>query len=202
LLFFFAALALPLFEIEIRQHQEINKMSKWWGIAFTFLGTLIVGGATLQVGIAQTTSAEPRDQEASLRGDWRIVLILAGVQKNLIFHSEPKGLGSFVLLDSRPEQKPSVTSLPAVWSLNSNNRVSFTGEAELPLGTCCVERGTVVFKGTFASKDSITGKVVFVTGIDEEESPFKLRSVIGTFTALRKVDKQQLTSSQSGPGHK
>ena len=173
-------------------------MSKWWRVAFTFLSTLIVVGATLQVGIAQTTSAEPRAQEASLPGDWRIVLILAGVQKNLIFKSEPKGLGSFILLDSGPYQKPPVTSLPAVWSRNTNNRVSFSGEAVLPLGTCCVELGTVVFKGTFESRDSIVGKVVFVTGIDEDESPFKLRSVIGTFTALRIVDKQQPTKSKSG----
>lgn len=165
-------------------------MSKRWRAAFTFLSTLIVVGATLQVGIAQTPSARPRSQETNLAGDWRVVLILAGVKKNLIFKSEPQGLGSFLLMDSGPDQKPPLTLLPAVWSRNRNDRVSFTGEAVLPLGTCCVEMGTVVFKGTFESKDSIAGKVVFVTGIDEEESPFKLRSVIGTFTAVRIVNRQ------------
>lgn len=165
-------------------------MFRWWRARFTFLSTLIVVGATLQVAIAQTPSAKPRYQETKLAGDWRVVLNLAGVKKDLIFKSAPQGLGSFLLMDSGPGQKPPVTLLPAVWSRNTNDGVSFTGEAVLPLGTCCVEMGTVVFKGRFESKDSIAGKVVFVTGIDEDESPFKLRSVIGTFTAVRIVNRQ------------
>src|ERR1044071_5375090 len=67
----------------------------------------------------------------------------------------------------------------------TNNRVSFSGEVELPLGTCCREFGTLMFKGKFASADSIKGSLVFVTSIDEEESPYKFHSAVGTFTATR-----------------
>ena len=90
-----------------------------------------------------------------------------------------------LLLDTGPEDKPVHDPLPAVWSSLTNDRVSFSGEAELPIGTCCREIGTIVFKGKFISHNSISGKLVFVTSVDEDESPYKLRSVIGTFTATR-----------------
>ena len=164
-------------------------MSKWCRAWFTFVIALMIPGTALRVGVAQTPAPEALQQEANLVGRWQVTLILAGVKKDLIFESKAQGLGSFLLIRSGLDDKPALTSLPAVWSRNSNDRVSFTGDAELPLGTCCVEMGTVVFKGRFESKDSITGKVVFVTSIDEDESPFKLRSVIGTFTAVRIVQR-------------
>ncbi len=72
-----------------------------------------------------------------------------------------------------------------MWSELTNGRVSFAGQVELPLGTCCREIGTVIFNGKFDSDNSISGKFIFVTNIDEEESPYKFRSEIGTFTAVR-----------------
>ena len=42
-----------------------------------------------------------------------------------------------------------------------------------------------MFKGKFASADTIKGSLVFVTSIDEEESPYKFHSLVGTFTATR-----------------
>ena len=159
-------------------------MSKLCVLLFTSLVIVVVFGATFQIAGAQTPPAQPPPAEPSLTGSWRIVLILGGVQKEMIFKSKPRGFGSFLFMDSS-NHKPPVTALPAAWSRSGNNRVSFSGEAELPLGTCCTEWGTVAFKGRFASNDSIAGKVVFVTSIDEDESPYKLRSTIGTFTAVR-----------------
>jgi len=72
---------------------------------------------------------------------------------------------------------------PAVWSEIENDRVSFASEIEMQLGTCCRQWGTLIFKGKFKSNTSITGGIIFVTSIDEEESPYKYRSHIGTFTA-------------------
>ncbi len=43
----------------------------------------------------------------------------------------------------------------------------------------------MIFNGKFDSDNSISGKFIFVTNIDEEESPYKFRSEIGTFTAVR-----------------
>ena len=121
-----------------------------------------------------------------LTGRWQVSFAINGdAKKNLIFEPKAKGAGSFSLLDTGPDNKPVQEPVPAAWSELTNNRVSFSGEVELPLGTCCRELGTLMFKGKFESPDSIKGTLIFVTSIDEEESPYKFHSAIGTFTATR-----------------
>jgi hypothetical protein len=124
-------------------------------------------------------------------GRWRVKLTMAGLEKNLIVVSRPRGVASFLLLDTGPDDKPVADPQPAAWSQLTNDRVSFSGEAELPIGTCCREIGTLTFKGKFTSSNAISGKLVFVTSIDEDESPNKLRSVVGTFTATRVQNRQR-----------
>jgi hypothetical protein len=119
-----------------------------------------------------------------LTGRWRVTFSITGdPEKHLIFEVKPKGAGSFSLLDTGPDNKPVPDPIPVVWSELDNDRVSFTSQTELQLGTCCREIGTLIFKGKFKSDTSITGGIIFVTSIDEEESPYKYRSHIGTFTA-------------------
>lgn len=131
-------------------------------------------------GVSQTTSPA----SGRLTGRWRVTFRLSGENdKNLIFDAKPKGSGSFQLLDTGPDDKPVLETVPAVWSELTNNRISFSGEAELPIGTCCREIGTMIFKGKFKTNTSISGGFIFVTSVDEEESPYKYRSHIGTFTA-------------------
>ena len=121
---------------------------------------------------------------AKLTGRWHVTFSLQGdPKKNLIFEPQTKGAATFKLLDTGVDNKPVPDPVPAVWSELSNNRVSFTGEIELQLGNCCREVGTLIFKGKFQSNTSITGKIIFVTNIDEEESPYQFRSHVGTFTA-------------------
>ena len=108
-----------------------------------------------------------------------------GAGKELDTSFSGQGVASFLLLDTGPDDKPVADPQPAAWSQLTNDRVSFSGEAELPIGTCCREIGTLIFKGKFTSSNSISGKLIFVTSIDEDESPNKLRSVVGTFTATR-----------------
>lgn len=111
--------------------------------------------------------------------------ILSGVEKNLILDAQAKGAGTFLLLDTGPDNKPAAEPLLAVWSQLTNDRVSFSGEAELPMGTCCREIGTLIFKGRVGSDNNISGKFIFVSSVDEEENPYGFRSLIGTFTATR-----------------
>lgn len=119
-------------------------------------------------------------------GRWRVKFkFTGGAEKNLILEAKDKGSGSFQMLDTEPDNKPLLRTLPAAWSELSNDRVSFSGEVELPIGTCCREIGTLLFKGRFASHNSVTGKFIFVTSVDEEENPYQFRTVIGTFTATR-----------------
>lgn len=150
----------------------------------SFLACLILMSLVAVQGVAFQTGTAPK-----LNGRWRVKFTLSsGGEKNLIFTSQARGAGTFSLLDTGPDDKPVRDPMPAVWSELTNNRVSFSGEAELPLGTCCREIGTLTFKGKFESNNSISGKLVFVTSVDEEENPYKFRSVVGTFTATRMPD--------------
>ena len=128
---------------------------------------------------------------AHLAGRWRIKFTIAGVEKNLILVAQPGGIASFLLLDTAPDDKPTLTPLPAAWSELSNERVSISGETELPLGTCCREIGTLIFKGRFISSSSISGKLIFITNTSEEESSYGFHSWVGVFAATRIPDDKK-----------
>ncbi|HSS20789.1 MAG TPA: hypothetical protein VLL54_11995 [Pyrinomonadaceae bacterium] len=152
---------------------------------FNFLFLLSLVGQTIAFPtLAQSPSTPP--QVASLAGRWRVKFHFEGdAEKNLIFEASAKNRGSFSLLDTGLDDKPVPELAPAVWSELTNSRVSFSGDAEMPLGTCCREIGTLIFKGKIASNNAISGGVIFITSIDEEESPVKYRTRIGTFNAVR-----------------
>jgi hypothetical protein len=142
---------------------------------------LILILVSVSLGVAQ--SAQP----SNITGKWQVKFHLSdGVEaeNNLIFDSQPNGVGSFSLIAKAGEKSETVVQ-PAVWAELSNQRVSFSGHLELQLGTCCREVGTLIFKGKFTSNNSITGKLIFVTSVEEEESPYKFRSEVGAFTATR-----------------
>ena len=122
---------------------------------------------------------------AKLNGRWKVKFKMSGLEKNVIFEAKENGAGGFKLLDTGVDDKPVAEPVPGVWSQLTNDRVSFSGETELPLGTCCREIGTMMFKGRFTSANAISGTVIFVTSVDQEESAFKFRSEVGTFTATR-----------------
>jgi len=153
-------------------------------ISLLLMSVLALQGADLLAAAPQ--SAATPERAVNLAGSWRVKFTLKGSnEKNLVFESKPRGIGSFQLLDTGLDDKPVPDLRPAAWSQLTNNRVSFSGEAELPIGTCCREMGTIIFKGKFMSSNSILGKLIFITSVDDEESPYKLRSVVGTFTATR-----------------
>lgn len=132
------------------------------------------------------TKPTPAPANNNLTGRWRVKFALTDdPEKHLIFEPNPDGSGLFQLSDTGPDDKPVAAPARAVWSQLTNDRVSFSGELELPLGTCCREIGTLTFKGKFTSRDSISGRLVFVTSVEEEENPNKFRSKVGTFTAVR-----------------
>ncbi|HEU4932338.1 MAG TPA: hypothetical protein VFT48_09665 [Pyrinomonadaceae bacterium] len=122
---------------------------------------------------------------AKLNGRWKVKFKMSGLEKNVIFEAKENGAGSFKLLDTGVDDKPVAEPVPGVWSQLTNDRVSFSGETELPLGTCCREIGTMMFKGRFTSANAISGTVIFVTSVDQEESAFKFRSEVGTFEATK-----------------
>ena len=156
--------------------------------ASLILMTLVaVQGVTSPAPGRQETASDSPSQPASLPGRWRVKFTLGGIgEKSLIFDLQAKGFGSFQLLDARPDNK-SIAPLPAVWSETTNDRISFSGEVEFPLGTCCREMGTLMFKGKFDSTNSMSGKAIFVGCTIDEENFNGFRSTVGSFTATRAV---------------
>src|SRR6185369_6618106 len=137
---------------------------------------LVIGGALLSV---------PAQQTASPVGRWEVKFtLLDSTEKHLVFTAQENGDGSFQLLDTAPDNKPVKDPKAAAWSLTNGN-LSISGEVELPIGSCCRETGTLIFKRKFKNSDSLQGKLIFVTNTDEEESAYKYHSTVGTFTASR-----------------
>jgi hypothetical protein len=127
----------------------------------------------------------PSQQPASPVGRWQVKFtLLDSAEKHLVFTAQENGDGSFQLLDTAPDDKPVKEPKAAAWSLTNGN-LSITGEVELPIGNCCRETGTLIFKSKFKNSDSLQGKLIFVTNTDEEESAYKYHSTVGTFTASR-----------------
>ena len=121
-----------------------------------------------------------------LNGRWKVKFSLVGIaEKNLIFEAKPGGTGTFVGIDTGVDDKPVNEPAPAVWSDIHNNRVSFSGNLDLPIGTCCRDVGTLVFKGNFAPDGSIKGRVVFIGNTVDEENFNGFTTATGTFTATR-----------------
>jgi hypothetical protein len=139
----------------------------------------------LSLFAVRTVEAQADTPASKLRGRWHVTFKMDGLEKNAIFEASDNGSGSFKLLDTAVDDKPAAHAVPGVWSQLTNDRVSFSGEAELPIGTCCREVGTMIFKGRFTPQNTISGTLIFVTSVDQEESAFKFRSEVGTFTASR-----------------
>lgn len=134
--------------------------------------------------LAEAAVTQPA--KVDLSGRWQVKFAFAGrSEMNLIFHSKDKGSGTFLLLDTGPDGKAETSPRSATWTQTSNNRVSFSGEVELPIGSCCRETGTLIFKSRFSDNNSFSGKVIFVGSTEDEENPIGFRAMIGVFTATR-----------------
>ncbi len=122
---------------------------------------------------------------ANFTGRWHVKFtVLNTGEKNLILTAQENGEGTFQLLDTGLDNKPVPELKAAAWSLTNNN-LSVSGEVELPTGTCCRETGTLILKSKLTTTNSISGRLIFVTNIDEDESPYKYHATVGTFTAVR-----------------
>jgi hypothetical protein len=155
---------------------------------FLFAAFVVIPLITAQANFEESGSFQPElssTRVAILNGRWQVKFAYTGLEKNLMLDAKAKGSGTFLLMDTGPNNEKVPNPFSAAWAQLTNDRVSFSGEAELPIGTCCREKGTLIFKGRFRSPDEISGKLIFVTSVDEEESPYNFHSVTGTFVARR-----------------
>lgn len=135
--------------------------------------------------VVGASSAHAQTSNPSLVGRWQVKFtIVETTEKNLVFTAHESGDGTFQLLDTGPDNKPVPNPHAAAWSLVKGN-LSISGEVELQTGACCRETGTLILKAKLTSNNSISGKLIFVTNIDEDESPYKYHATVGTFTASR-----------------
>ena len=134
-------------------------------------------------GIAQPI--EPETTAVSPLGRWQVKFtVIDTPEKNLVFTALEGGDGSFQFMDTGPDNKPVPKPHAAAWSL-AKGSLSISGEAEVQTGACCKETGTLILKAKFTGSDSISGRVIFVTNVDEEEGAYKYHATTGTFTASR-----------------
>src|ERR1043166_8244551 len=127
---------------------------------------------------SQKLLSKDSSKETSFVGRWQVKFkMVDGDEKNVVLVAQENGMGSFELLDTGPDNKPVLTPQPATWS-KTHDKISVSSNLELPIGTCCRETGTLILKAKFASGSSFSGKLIFVTNIDEDESPYKYHSTV------------------------
>jgi hypothetical protein len=62
--------------------------------------------------------------------------------------------------------------------------MSFSGEVQLPIGNCCRETGTLMFKGTQSTAGgAITGRAIFASDLSPTTTPTGNGIQFGTFVA-------------------
>jgi hypothetical protein len=146
----------------------------------------IILAVILLSAVFSTSSGESASfpQTGQAAGRWHVKYTLTpNGEKNLILEVRNDGSATITPLDTGADDKPTPPQR-AVWSQTTQNRIYFSSEIELPMGTCCREVGTLMLKGKFEKDDSISGKSVFVTGTTDENC-IGLRSMEGSFTARR-----------------
>ena len=106
----------------------------------------------------------------------------ANTSRQLIFMSFSNGTGTFRMIGPRTSTTTQ-TVFPAVYDWVTPDYISFTGEVELPIGNCCREAGTLIFKGTASNTGLISGPVIFVVSMPLATSPQPYVIRTGFFTA-------------------
>ena len=140
---------------------------------------LVCGLSALAQDKAQ---AETASRSPVITG-YAVSFTLSGLgQRQLTFLATPDNRGTF-RFQGRTTWEPQSVTRPAVWDRITPTLISFAGEAEFPLGNCCRETGTLIFKGSIALNGVITGHVVFVTNTPEPTNPTGFVTRAGEFTA-------------------
>ena len=143
---------------------------------------LVVAFVLLLVGlpIAAQTSPVPV-------AGWSVSYTLPGpttsnTSRQLLFMSFSNGTGTFRMIGPRTTTAPQ-TVFPAVYDWVTPSYISFSSEIQLPIGNCCREAGTLIFKGNASNTGVITGPVIFVVSMPLATSPQPYVIRTGAFVA-------------------
>lgn len=122
---------------------------------------------------------------SNLVGKWKIEIKFSKAGDRLLhFEALASGKGSFLVQGPRSNMVESAKPTTAKWA-QSDNKVTFSGFAEFPIGNVGRDSGTLVFKGSFENDDSISGDVAFFPTGENPDDPKATPSQTGTFKATR-----------------
>src|SRR5262249_54635101 len=97
---------------------------------------------------------------------------------------------TFLLVDTVSNLVPPAEPTQAQWAQGQTgqaapDQVTFSGGIEFPIGNVGRDVGTLVFKGSFQSANSISGKVSFFRTGQDPKDPATVPAKSGDFTATR-----------------
>jgi uncharacterized protein (TIGR03437 family) len=151
-----------------------------------FLGVLLIVLATYSL---RTSSAQA--QPPNLLGRWKVEIKFSTIEEHTLrFDAQAGGKGTFLLLDTVSNLIPPAEPTQAQWGLGQQgsaapDQVTFSGGIEFPIGNVGRDVGTLVFKGSFQSPNSISGKVSFFRVGQDPKDPATVPAKSGDFTATR-----------------
>ena len=102
--------------------------------------------------------------------------------RQILFMSFSNGTGTFRIVGPRTTTTTQ-TTFPAVYDWVTPDFISFSSEVELPVGNCCRETGTLIFKGNRSNTGEISGSVLFVVNMPGTAAPNPYVIRTGTFIA-------------------
>jgi hypothetical protein len=147
---------------------------------------LLAVSSSVGLQFASVRSERTEQSAATMAGRWRVkVSLSSGEEKNLIFETKADGTGSLLGLDTESGAKPMDHPAPALWSRLADQRISFSANLQLQLGSCCREAGTLILRSTIASEQVVKGKAIFIASSLDEENFIGFRSEVGAFNATR-----------------
>ena len=120
-------------------------------------------------------------------GGWNLSYSLVSptttnTSRQLLFISYSDGTGTFRMIGPRTSTTTQ-SIFPAVYDWVTPSFISFASEVELPLGNCCREAGTLIFKGNRSNTGVISGPVIFVVSMPMATTPAPYVIRTGTFVA-------------------
>jgi len=125
-------------------------------------------------------------QAPSLVGRWQIALIFTNTARHTLrFDAQVSGKGSYLLLNAGSSLLEPPKASDAEWTQTGVNAVDFSGPIEFPIGNVGRNAGTLVFKGTFETTDTISGDVAFFPIGQDPKDATAVPSQTGTFKATR-----------------
>ena len=125
-------------------------------------------------------------QPPNLLGRWKVEFKFSSVEEHsLRLDAASDGKGAFLLLDTVSNLNPPAEPTQAQWQQAAPDEVTFSGATEFPIGNVGRDAGNLVFKGSFETANSISGKVSFFRLGQDPNDPGTIPAKTGDFTAKR-----------------